>query len=191
MEVRVTGGCERHGQRSPTSGLRHWKFRQLRKKSIKKIPLVASKRKSKLPDCLWGYFWTALTNYYLQEVSLCCTLEKQFVLWKRWLWRDLKAAFQFLQGGHQEDRARLLMAVFGQRTWPNRHKLNQERITFSPWGQSDIETGSQNCLRCLCSWIFSCPDCIKPWKPSLISYTTLLWAASWTTKTSWGPFQPE
>lgn len=96
------------------------------------------------------------------EMSLFCVLEKQFSLQKGWVWRDLKATFQSLQGDQQGRPGSFWQGLLGgqepmdimwiKRGWDFPHKDSQML-------KQAVQTG----LCTLCHWSFASPNWIKPW----------------------------
>ena len=63
-----------------------------------------------------------------------------FSLRRRQLWGDLIAARQYMQGGYEEDGARLFVALQNGKTRDNRYKLKQQRSRLEIRRNTSIAT---------------------------------------------------
>lgn len=115
--------------------------------------------------------------------------------WSSWTcsaWRMNPArACWYLQGSHQEVRAKLFTAVHeGTMRHNSWNELKKEVWTgckkkLSLWRQSGNGRACPERLCHLCPWRFSRPDWVETEQPHLTSELTLLWARGWS-RVCWG-----
>lgn len=101
---------------------------------------------------------------------------------------DLRPASQHLQGGYQDDGARLSTRVHGGRAEDNKHKLQKERFKLVIRKDTFMVRTVRQWSRCpgrLCS--------LRPWRLSRPDQTksTVTWSPQFGLKITRGPFHPE